>query len=347
MPQEDSPNVHQLTLNNVPFEWRPDAGSLSFFGLSAALFWLNPSLLNVLRPLAEEVGVPVFRLLLAHNASLGTDEDYNAMVTALGSTFAEGFLAWGAAVAAAGWGAFEMPEYDPAAGTALVVVRNPWELRMQQGSPLSWGCPFLQGKLIGIFTHAFGRRCWADEQPVAREDGEPAMAFRLYPADTTIEEQLARLRRERKAADEREREAEIQRKTQELQTTEARLRGMLEELSTPLIPLTQDIVIMPLIGTVDSQRAGQVMSNLLQGIAELRARYAIVDITGVLMIDTQVANALIGAAQAVRLLGATVILTGIRPEVAQLLVGLGVDLSGIVTSGTLQQGIAFATGGAS
>jgi rsbT co-antagonist protein RsbR len=100
---------------------------------------------------------------------------------------------------------------------------------------------------------------------------------------------------------------------------------------------------MPLIGSVDSRRAQQVIETLLQGIAASGAQVAILDITGVPVVDTQVADALIRAAQAVKLLGAQVVLTGIRPEVAQTLVGLGTDLRGIVTRSSLQSGIAYAT----
>lgn len=120
-------------------------------------------------------------------------------------------------------------------------------------------------------------------------------------------------------------------------------QSILQELSTPLIPINDHIVVLPLIGTVDSQRAQQVLETLLRGISESRARIAILDITGVSVIDTQVANALIQAAQAVKLLGAEVVLTGIRPEIAQTLVGLGVDLQGIVTRSSLQTGMGYAT----
>lgn len=119
-------------------------------------------------------------------------------------------------------------------------------------------------------------------------------------------------------------------------------RAALRELSTPLIPISDDVVIMPLIGTIDSTRAQQVMEVLLEGIASQQAEVAILDITGVHVVDTQVANALVRAAQAVRLLGAQVVLTGIQPRIAQTLVQLGIDLSSIVTRGTLQSGIAYA-----
>jgi anti-anti-sigma regulatory factor len=122
----------------------------------------------------------------------------------------------------------------------------------------------------------------------------------------------------------------------------AQQQAALAELSTPLLAITDDTVVMPIIGTVDSRRVVQIMGALLEGVAAQRARTVILDITGVPIVDTQVANALIHASQAVKLLGAQVVLTGIRPEVAQTIVGLGVELSGVVTLSSLQSGIAYA-----
>ncbi len=136
-------------------------------------------------------------------------------------------------------------------------------------------------------------------------------------------------------------QAEAERAALQQQVIEAQ-REALRELSTPLIPITDQVVIMPLIGTIDSNRAQLVMESLLEGVAANRARLAIIDITGVSVVDTQVAQALVSAAQAVKLLGAQVMLTGIQPQIAQTLVHLGVDLSGIITRGSLQSGIAAA-----
>lgn len=116
----------------------------------------------------------------------------------------------------------------------------------------------------------------------------------------------------------------------------------LDELSTPLIPLGDRIVVMPLIGTVDAERAERALNTLSHGVIEKGSRIAIIDITGVSTVDTQVASALMQAAQVLRLLGAEAVLTGVRPRVAQTLVGLGVDLSSIVTRSNLQGGIDYA-----
>lgn len=114
----------------------------------------------------------------------------------------------------------------------------------------------------------------------------------------------------------------------------------LAELSTPLLVISDRVLVMPLVGMIDTRRAEQVIETLLAGVAQRRASAVILDITGVSVVDTQVANALMRAAQAVRLLGARVVITGIRPEVAQTLVGLGVDLRSITTRSSLQSGIA-------
>jgi rsbT co-antagonist protein RsbR len=116
----------------------------------------------------------------------------------------------------------------------------------------------------------------------------------------------------------------------------------LRELSTPLIPLAAHVVAMPLVGAIDTRRATQIMETLLEGIATLQADYALIDVSGVRVIDTQVADALLRSAHAAKLLGAQVVLTGISSEIAMTLVHLGADLSGIITMATLREGLGYA-----
>jgi rsbT co-antagonist protein RsbR len=128
----------------------------------------------------------------------------------------------------------------------------------------------------------------------------------------------------------------------ELVQAQEELRGFVRELSTPLVPLANGVIAMPLIGMIDQARAQEVTQNLLEGIVKYKAHTAILDLTGVRMVDAEVARALVGSAQAARFLGARLILTGISPDMAQALVELDADLSGIVTRGDLQAGIALA-----
>jgi rsbT co-antagonist protein RsbR len=115
-------------------------------------------------------------------------------------------------------------------------------------------------------------------------------------------------------------------------------------MSVPVVPVADGVLALPLVGALDSQRAALLTERLLEAIHRDRARTILIDITGVSVVDTQVAAALLRAAQAVRMLGAEPVLVGIRAEVAQTVVGLGLDLSHITSRRDLRSGLAYALG---
>lgn len=120
-------------------------------------------------------------------------------------------------------------------------------------------------------------------------------------------------------------------------------REALRELGAPIIPLAEQTLAVPLIGLLSQERAEQVTEVVLNAVREHSAKVVLLDVTGVPSVDTSAADALVKAASAVRLLGAQMVLTGVRPQVAQTLVGLGVDLQTFVIKADLQSGIEFAT----
>jgi rsbT co-antagonist protein RsbR len=113
----------------------------------------------------------------------------------------------------------------------------------------------------------------------------------------------------------------------------------IRELSTPVLQLRDRLLVLPIIGVIDSQRAKQLTDSLLHAVRANRAKVAVMDITGVAAVDSKVANHLLQTVAAARLMGASVIVTGLSADVAQSLVALGVDLSKIRTVGDLQGGI--------
>jgi rsbT co-antagonist protein RsbR len=113
----------------------------------------------------------------------------------------------------------------------------------------------------------------------------------------------------------------------------------IRELSTPVLQVRERILILPIIGVLDEQRADQFTEQLLAGIHRHRAKVVVIDITGVPDVDAEVANHLVQAVDASRLMGASVILTGLSPEIAQTLVTIGVDLDKMNTVGDLQGGV--------
>ena len=115
----------------------------------------------------------------------------------------------------------------------------------------------------------------------------------------------------------------------------ARQQQELLELSTPVVELWENVIALPLIGTLDSGRTQVIMESLLQKIVETGSQVAIIDITGVPTVDTLVAQHLLKTVAAARLMGADCVLSGIRPQIAQTIVHLGVDLSGVITKASL------------
>lgn len=118
-----------------------------------------------------------------------------------------------------------------------------------------------------------------------------------------------------------------------------RLSDTVRKLSLPVIPIAEQIIVMPLVGTIDGSRARELSDTLLHAIEQLRARVVLIDLTGVPLVDALVAQTLVQAMTATRLLGATALLVGIRPELAAAFVHIAADLRGIETSATLQSGL--------
>jgi rsbT co-antagonist protein RsbR len=116
----------------------------------------------------------------------------------------------------------------------------------------------------------------------------------------------------------------------------------IRRLSTPLVETWEGIVMLPLVGILDSTRARQLTESVLGHIAKAKVKVVVMDVSGIAAIDTKTANHILRTVQAVRLMGSDMIITGIRPDVAVTLATLGIDLSNVVTRGTLREGLEYA-----
>lgn len=164
----------------------------------------------------------------------------------------------------------------------------------------------------------------------------------------TLEAAAASARRQTEASLAAQRELEhqqaaVQAKNEELTNANTQMTALLDlvrDLETPVIPLLDDVLLLPLVGHMDTRRAAQLNETVLETVHAQRAKLLIIDITGLSVVDTAVAQRLVHLAHGVKLLGARVLLTGIRAEIAQTIVAQGMDLSAIQTAGRLQDSIA-------
>ncbi len=160
-----------------------------------------------------------------------------------------------------------------------------------------------------------------------------AMTQTLNMQTVNLEEQVVVANASRAEAESAQRDLQLK-----LQTINEQ-QAIIQQMSVPILPVMPNVIVMPLIGTLDQERLQLVNDQALKAIARTRATHLILDITGILVVDSDVAQGLIEVVQATHLLGAKVLLVGIRPEVAQTIISLGIDLDHVTTQSTLQSGI--------
>ena len=140
-------------------------------------------------------------------------------------------------------------------------------------------------------------------------------------------------------AKEQQRSAAYQQELEEKLATIEVQRAAIRELSTPIIEVWEGVLCLPVVGVLDTTRSAEMTEALLGAIVEKRADCAIIDITGIQVMDTGTADHFLRMARAVRLLGAECLLTGINPAIAQTIIHMGVDLSGVITHRTMQNAL--------
>lgn len=174
------------------------------------------------------------------------------------------------------------------------------------------------------------------------EVGRLASAFRAMNSSLASYKHDIEQQNQQLEATVTKRTSDLQRTVRELETVlgeRARLGELLKSVSTPVIPVSKGVVLLPLVGSLDEQRASEALTTLLELVERNRVRVAIIDVTGLPIIDTAVARTLLQAVRAVQLLGAETLIAGIRPEVAETLVALDIDLSELHSTSNLQNAL--------
>ncbi len=340
--------TERFRVAGVELEYDLETGVHRWAGNPSLALWLESSVAGLMSGLQRMVGTERFNVALQGGGRDSTQGDWAFIKRH--PTFEEGFSALSGVAAAAGWGRWQIIEMNIDAREARFRVLNSWESTYQRALGVDWGSSYVAGKFAGYCSRLFGTNCWA-EQTKFIVKGDPFDEFLVRASTTTVEAELDNLLASDKGtrADLATALERLRREVVERQETERALREKIDfierqekaiqALSTPIIQVWSHVLALPIMGMLDGRRAADMMDRLLSEIVKTRSRFAILDLTGVDVVDTATADHLIKIVRAVELLGARGVITGIRPAVAQTMASLGMDLSQLITLGNLQEGL--------
>jgi rsbT co-antagonist protein RsbR len=341
----DNPSV---TISGFEIAWDLKAGLNLWAGVPTLSMWIPSSVASMMSAMVAMVGVERFKLCMQLGGQQSIEDDWKMLEGA--PSYEEGFKQLARSSWPAGWGLWELLAFDRERKEARYRVLNGWEALYQRALGVTWGSSMTAGKLAGLTARVFGVPCWA-EQVAFAAGGAEHDEFVVRPNDRTVEERMSELlatdqatradfavaleRLKTEVAERQRTEQELREKLDLIHQQEAALRA----LGAPILQVWEGVLTVPVMGGLDSQRAFGLMERLLQAIAGSPTRSVILDLTAVDEVDSGTADHLIRIVRAVELLGARVVVTGIRPAVAQIIASLGVDLGSIATLRNLQEGL--------
>ncbi len=337
-----------MRLPGFEIVWDLQQGLNLWAGIPTLSMWIPTTVAGLMSGLHSMVGTERFNLCMQVGGQLSVEGDWAIVASA--PTFEEGFVRIAEIAWPAGWGRWQLISLDRQRKEAVYRSINSWEAIYQRALGVCWGSGMMAGKFSGLTGRLLGTPCWAEQTGFAVQGAEYD-EFVVRESALTVEQRLDELLQQGKASSadlavaleklkqemkERERtSADLREKLQVIERQEESLRT----LSVPIVQVWDGVLTVPLMGSLDGQRASEMMERLLSEIVLTRARYAILDLTAVAVVDTSTADHLVRIVRAIELLGARSIIAGISPAVAQTMVSLGVDLTRLTTLRNLQEAL--------
>lgn len=324
-----------ITVGGLEFEWDLAEGRFLFEGQEAVLFWTASAMKMFFDSLEEISGADAANVVLESTGfrqGLLVGEYFKGMK---GVSVAEATQLITNTYASAGWGLAEIRELNEEAHTLEVHLKNSWEYTINVAQGKQQGGSFLPSHYAGICSSLFGENIWYKVVHHQLEGFEESV-IQYFPSEETIEKNIHQLSRLKEAEKINELERLVDEKTREL-------NEMIKEISSPLIPVLEDIVVVPLLGTYDEARAEELLVKTLENMPKHKAKYLILDLTGLNNNFTQHAAMLIeklGLTSS--MIGTQTILVGISAKMSMTITESAIDLSKFQCFQTLQHGIHYA-----
>ncbi|TWT16116.1 STAS domain-containing protein [Planomicrobium sp. CPCC 101079] len=324
-----------ITVGGLQFNWDIAEGKFQFEGQDSVLFWTSTAMKMFFDSVEEISGEEAAGVVLEttgfrQGVVVG---DYFADKKDVDVATAAGLIT--NTYASAGWGLAEIRDLNTEEGTLEVHLSNSWEHKINVAQGKKVGGNFLPAHYAGIFTKLLGRNIWYKVVHHQIEGFDETM-IRYFPSEENIERNIHRLARSKEAEQIRQLENLVEEKT-------AELSDLIKEISSPIIPVLEDIVVVPLLGTYDESRAEELLVKTLQNLPTHKAKYLVLDLTGLNNRFTEHAASLIDKLGATAsLIGTSTILVGISPQMSMVIAESGINLSKFNCFQTLQHGIHYA-----
>jgi rsbT co-antagonist protein RsbR len=326
----DNP-TYQIKVNKNEFEWNSREGELTFDGAPALLFW--DSAIELFLKTIEEIS--------GSDVSKTVYEVTGFRMGHLVSSYYEGrtdvvqlLEEYGDIYKSAGWGYFEIHEYSFEEKRAVVRIRNSWEHRIFKLADKNKAGVLLPSHWAGIFTGLFKQDMWY-KIVKSQQAGDEYDEIVIFPSTVTISQNIHELARKKEQESILQLEKMVETRTEEL-------NSMIQELSSPIIPVLKDILVIPLIGKYNDERLSNMIEKALVEITRLKAKYLLIDLTGIKQVDSYTIHGIQKMIQSIRLIGGQCFIVGVSSELSLQILGSNVNLAGIHTFSSLQQGVEYA-----
>jgi rsbT co-antagonist protein RsbR len=323
-------SIIEHKVGNATFSWNTETGKLYFDGVECVLFWLSPAfqlLLDAIEEVSGQESATVVLETAGYRMGETVANHYAGSVTKLVNELPRTY-------AGAGWGKVEIPYYSLEEKKATMRITDGWEYRINQVQGKTMIGSFFPGHWAGIFSSLFNESMWyrVNKSQIA---GNEYDEIEFFASPITPQQNIHDFIRQNE-----------QRKIYELEQTvierTKELNSLIQDLSAPVIPVLEHIIVIPLIAKYDAKRADELLEKALYGVKQHNAKYLLLDLTGLKQVDEYTIQLLHKLSQATRLLGTQCILVGMSPELGQNIVASNYAIDEIISFSTLQNGISYA-----
>lgn len=322
---------YQIKVNKNEFVWKGIEGELTFDGAPALIFW--DSAIELFLKTIEEIS--------GKDVSNTVYEVTGFRMGHLVSSYYEGrtdvvqlLEEYKDIYKSAGWGIFEIHEYSFKEKRAVVRIRNSWEHRIFKMADKHTAGVLLPSHWAGIFSGLFKQNMWY-KMVKSQLDGHEYDEIEIFPSPVSVSHNIHELARKKEQESIMELEQKVEARTEELSS-------LVQELSSPIIPVLKDILVTPLIGKYNEDRLSALIEKALVELTRLKAKYLLIDLTGIKHVDPYTIHGIQKLIQSIRLIGGQCFIVGVSAELSIQILSSSVSLQGIQSFSSLQQGVEYA-----